>query len=756
MEPLAHRRLTIVTPKQARAAIAHLVLDEFAGEPAARGARPQPDLGSITLHSHQASAVGPLRAAIQEFGGALLCDPVGTGKTYVALALSLPENSVLVVAPAVLREMWVQAAAAAHRKMAFTSFEALSRGAESLRTYDLLIVDEAHHARNPATRRYGMLSRLASRSSVLLLSATPIHNRRQDLLALLSLFLGERARGLTSAELGRCVVRRETAVSTNAAIPRSDPLVWMTLSEDEAIPRMLLALPPPLPVRDGGDAGCLVVHSLIRQWASSSAALEGGLRRRLQKATALIAALVEGTWPSRSELATWIGAEGIVQLGFACLLSPPAGEVAGLLPVIEAHRDAVASALREVRRDLRADEERAAILRGVRAAHPGRRIVAFSQYADTVDALFRRLAPDGEVAALTGSGARVAGGRISRSEAIARFAPLASGRPQPTRAEAISLLLTTDLLSEGVNLQDASVVVHLDLPWTPARMEQRLGRIARIGSAHATVFAYAVHPPASAEAIIRIENILESKMEAAGLVIADFPSLRMAMPDGLTRPANAPGLIEAYRHRLASWLDHGLDERRNASSVSAVSAGATGFLAAYVHSGRVHLVGCSDGRIGDDPELILECIDCCEGKSLVLPVNDFVLALGDLDSWMRATSAMETVFPTVSGRAHTRNKALRRISAASRASRPHDRPRVSRLAQHARLAVLGVFGSHAERELDQLCDIQTPDDAWLERVIDFGRRNQSKSVRPKTMVSEQEVALVLFRNTIALTPATKR
>ena len=48
----------------------------------------------------------------------------------------------------------------------------------------------------------------------------------------------------------------------------------------------------------------------------------------------------------------------------------------------------------------------------------------------------------------------------------------------------MTLLLTTDLASEGVNLQDASVVVHLDLPWTAARLEQRVGRVARLASAH--------------------------------------------------------------------------------------------------------------------------------------------------------------------------------------------------------------------------------------------------------------------------------
>src|SRR5437762_7053666 len=113
--------------------------------------------------------------------------------------------------------------------------------------------------------------------------------------------------------------------------------------------------------------------------------------------------------------------------------------------------------------------------------------------------LFRRLARSGKVAMLTSPGARVAGGPLTRTEAITRFAPGATGSRNPTPAEAIDLLLTTDLISEGVNLQDADTVIHLDIPWTAARMEQRVGRVARLGSRHAEVRVHAIRPPLSAQ-----------------------------------------------------------------------------------------------------------------------------------------------------------------------------------------------------------------------------------------------------------------
>ena len=73
-------------------------------------------LGSIRLRPHQQSAIVRLRSAITEFGGALLCDEVGMGKTFVALAIA--RGTVAhVIAPAVLRDMWAKAAECSNSPM---------------------------------------------------------------------------------------------------------------------------------------------------------------------------------------------------------------------------------------------------------------------------------------------------------------------------------------------------------------------------------------------------------------------------------------------------------------------------------------------------------------------------------------------------------------------------------------------------------------------------------------------------------------
>ncbi|MBI3568528.1 MAG: hypothetical protein HY084_10065 [Gemmatimonadetes bacterium] len=134
-------------------------------------------LGSITLRAAQRDTLRQVRRAVAEFGGALLADEPGLGKTFVALAFARARGEPLVIAPAALRVMWHDAAARAATPIEFVSFERLSRAEPAMRR-GVVIVDEAHHAGARATARYPRLARLCAGAELLLLSATPVRNRR--------------------------------------------------------------------------------------------------------------------------------------------------------------------------------------------------------------------------------------------------------------------------------------------------------------------------------------------------------------------------------------------------------------------------------------------------------------------------------------------------------------------------------------------------------------------------------------------------
>jgi len=76
----------------------------------------------------------------------------------------------------------------------------------------------------------------------------------------------------------------------------------------------------------------------------------------------------------------------------------------------------------------------------------------------------------------------------------------------------VDILMSTDVLSEGMNLQSAQMVINYDLHWNPTRMIQRAGRIDRIGSLYKTIFIYNFFPEAELEELLRLVQILQSKI----------------------------------------------------------------------------------------------------------------------------------------------------------------------------------------------------------------------------------------------------
>ncbi len=714
----------IVTLAQARAVIGERVLRSSHSFDDAR-------VGSVTLRPHQMEAVGRILSAIDEFGGALLCDQVGMGKTFVALALCGYDGG-CVVAPAVLRDMWMSAADSAGRVIDFVSTESLSRTDRlSHRSQRLVIVDEAHHFRNPRTRRYASLAKLSANRRVLFLTATPVHNKKKDLTALLSLFLGSAAESLTESEFGKLIIRREIGlVQESGGFPRIEPPVWCDLSHDEDIPRALLDLPPPLPPRDGGDGGALVIHSLLRQWSSSCAALERALVRRLQRSFALVDALEGGTYPSRIELSAWTSADDSVQLAFAELVATASNSTDSLLPVVRRHRDAISSLLETVRRSAGADRLRANLIREIRRNHPGISVVAFSQYADTIDALFRGLSRDGGVAALTSDGARVSNGRLSRREVIERFAPVASRAKAPRTADAVTLLLTTDLLSEGVNLQDAGVVIHLDLPWTPARMEQRLGRVARMGSPHDRVFSYVIRPPASTETLIHLERVLRDKVRESSRVVDVFPSLTLAASDQTI--VNTPRLSEKMRSTLEEWSQGPMPGAAMEPVIAAVIAPFNGFLALIEIGNRLRLLAGDETGVSEDPERILALMRHCSGTEVEVERRLVEERLRIANRYLDGLGVTEGTRAVANAR--VRRACLKRIATIVGRARPHERTRIASLASEARKSLMGRIDAEGERQLDWLHRAPLSDDVWMSEVSQIGIARQTNS-SPMIMIA---------------------
>lgn len=545
-------------------------------------------LGSINLRPHQSDAVQRIRASINTLGGALLADTVGLGKTYVALALVRDYKHAHIVAPATLLPMWRSAmAATGSTNVTLHSLHSLSRRPIQVAPVDgstLVVVDEAHHLRTRNTIRYGHAQKLATGRDVLLLSATPVHNRPRELRNLLALFLGQRADALDRNTLAECVIRRTTGDTQSDLVPAIQEHEALVMPDNRAVLECILKLAPPLPVNDGAVASALVRLGLLRAWCSSDAALTDRIRRRQLRGEAMLHSLSNGRYPTQRELESWIVGNDSVQLGFPELLAATAsGDTAAMRKTLIAHLDALQELLQIHTRTSLADAARSSALRTMLRDENSPPIVAFSQFASTVRALHRALSDLAGIASLTSSGGQIASGTITRQELIANFAPKANGRPPPGVVQRIRLLLTTDLLAEGVNLQDAGMVVHLDLPWTHALKQQRVGRIARMGSSFPSVHVHTFAPPMGADAALNLVSTLERK---AGLHRDWVGHDRNFPRDCTSEIASAADEATQLRNLMVEWRAKSTLVDTNSTMVAAVDAPVSGWIAAVEHEGK--------------------------------------------------------------------------------------------------------------------------------------------------------------------------
>lgn len=144
------------------------------------------------------------------------------------------------------------------------------------------------------------------------------------------------------------------------------------------------------------------------------------------------------------------------------------------------------------------------------------KVLIFTQFADTAHHLEKALKDAGmdKVAAATGSSDNL-------TELAWRFSPISNNKMSVAeRKGEINVMIATDVLSEGQNLQDCSIIVNFDLPWAIIRLIQRAGRVDRIGQKADTVYCHSFLPAEGIDKIIklreRVRNRLKENQEVVG------------------------------------------------------------------------------------------------------------------------------------------------------------------------------------------------------------------------------------------------
>lgn len=156
-----------------------------------------------------------------------------------------------------------------------------------------------------------------------------------------------------------------------------------------------------------------------------------------------------------------------------------------------------------------------------------RKVLVFSFFEDTVEWIkgFLELALAsrsglagyrGRLVAVSGSGELA---EVSRQRAVQGFAPVSMEAPSGQDDDLYDLMIATDVLAEGVNLQQCRHIINFDMPWNPMRLVQRHGRIDRIGSPHNRVFLRTIFPADRLDRLLNLEQRILNKLAMAAASI---------------------------------------------------------------------------------------------------------------------------------------------------------------------------------------------------------------------------------------------
>jgi SNF2 family DNA or RNA helicase len=427
-------------------------------------------------------------------GRAILADEVGLGKTIEA-GLVLSElrmrglgDRALVVVPAGLAEQWreelerkfaLPATIAArgewdtgsHHPVVIVSLAAARReplkAALTGRPWDVVIMDEAHRLRNPRSAS-GRLARALGARYLLLLTATPVENRLQDLYELVSLvapgllgtpaqFRGQHGSGDPGSPRDiaglrartREVMVRHRRSEVSLMLPqRLAETVLVTPTAAEAALYTEIAARIRQEAREAPQSRRLALRSLARLAGSSPAAVAPTLAK--------------------------VGWEDLARR--AAAISSPS-KIAELVARL---RGAGSSG----------------------AAGP-EKVLVFTAFRQTLEAMAGELNNQGIPAAVYhGSLAR-----LDKEKAIRAF------------RDEVPVMLSTESAGEGRNLQFCHVMINVDLPWNPMQIEQRLGRLHRVGQTQDVLLTNLV---ARGTIEQRILHVLEAKINLFELVVGEL------------------------------------------------------------------------------------------------------------------------------------------------------------------------------------------------------------------------------------------
>ena len=597
----------------------------------------QDDEGEIPVTSFQKH--GRLRAELilEKYGGVLIADGVGLGKTFIAgdLIRKYRDNRqrVLLICPASLRDSeWRKFLNKYQLLVDCVGYEQLANdvqfvgedGKEHLNNriddYSLVVVDEAHNYRNPDTpTRAAILRQLlqGKRRDIVFLTATPVNNSLWDLYHLLRFFLKQDAslsdlgirsiRSRFNSAMGEDpfnlnpdmlypIIDATTVKRTrkfikkhyaNDTIPGPDGkpqlirfpkphALTINYSLDNVLPNFfdkfrdylmpssgvpLLTMarykPEMYPkgkkhnTRDTAIVG-LLRSIMLKRFESSAYAFRATVSTMIQQHEAFLDALERGYIIYKEFYKEWSAGEDtdIDELliesdntvladnyNIVALKRDVENDLAILQDLLDdanqinRQNSPKLASLIETLVEIVEQAEKDGI--DLEDTAQNRKVLIFSYYAQTVDWIEEHLnemiKKDNRLSVYKGRLVSVSGrdsrNKVNRKAAISGFAPISTKAMPPHDKDKFDIMIATDVLAEGMNLQQCRNVINFDLPWNPMRLIQRHGRIDRIGSPYDDVYMRTFFPDDRLDDLLALEGRVRIKLAqaAASVGVEDAP-----------------------------------------------------------------------------------------------------------------------------------------------------------------------------------------------------------------------------------------
>lgn len=556
--------------------------------------------------------------------GVLLADEVGLGKTIeagivVSQFWAERKRRILIVTPSSLRQQWQQElyekfmlpaqvvdsktkdallaeTNTSRAQIIICSYEfVLRHQAALLRPWDLVVADEAHRLRNFYTQKAKVATAVSDvvrgATKTVLLTATPLQNRLEELYGLVSIFDPDYFTSL-DAFRERYIKQRDFAGDEDLAervavvskrTLRKDAQKYIRFTERMAI--TVEFTPSPDEQRLYDLVNDYLQRDELYAFAGSQRHLSALIiRKRLGSSTYAVASTLENIANRLAEeLATGQRRDGRGGLFFDEDLTSDELEEAEELrlddrfnPEDESTRSKMQAEVEELReyaafaRSITANQKAVklsdALDQGfakLREIGAPEKAIIFTDSTKTQDYLARTLREDGRAEGLVlfnGTNASPESTHIYQ-EWLKRHrdSDLVTGVPAMDRRKALvdyfrehgTIMIATEAAAEGINLQFCSMLVNYDLPWNPQRVEQRIGRVHRFGQEHNVVVVNFSNKGNVAEQ--RILELLQDKFHLFESVFGASDEVLGAIEDGLNFEKKISEILD--NHKTADQID---------------------------------------------------------------------------------------------------------------------------------------------------------------------------------------------------------